>query len=404
MALTTYSYPVTSLPGGAVNLGRLVNTEIPASDIATALDPTTNVLEGTLNLVFKAELPPSDKTLLDGGLTQDPEDPPLAGSVLAEHDSTATPTKTRQVQVSNSPSVHIRKPSGLTNGRVYGFSVNFCDKTTWWHEAEEVVNQSLGTGDGTTTTFNMPHGVGNDPDERILDLCHGKVSDENHLANPRGEFRGYGQGYVDGATDPTGAVAPLSGYVPIVYLDGVEQTERSFAGTDGDYEIDYEAGTVTFYTPPTNGAAVTATYWRVPPAAKAYTLVVPIAGSRYMIDRVEIQSSPDACFVCDLLMNVYAGAAWPSGNPMERPTVIKKVSDIVNWAYGARAQIPAQGGETNPRRLAHAVNIHQVRYTSEIPLLSSAAMYMQVNTATGKPFDGTWATVVIYGIEEPEGT
>ena len=101
-------------------------------------------------------------------------------------------------------------------------------------------------------------------------------------------------------------------------------------------------------------------------------------------------------------MNVYAGAPWPNAFPADRPTVIKKVSDIVNWAYGARPQIPAQGGASNPRRLSHAVNIHQVRYTSEIPLLSSMAMYMQVNTANSKEFDGDWATVVIYGIEEDE--
>ena len=94
-------------------------------------------------------------------------------------------------------------------------------------------------------------------------------------------------------------------------------------------------------------------------------------------------------------------AAWPNGFALDRPTIIKKVSDIVNWAYGARPQIPAQGGG-HDRALQHAVNIHQVRYTSEIPLLSSMSMYMQVSTDLSREFVGTWATVVIYGIEEPE--
>lgn len=316
----------------------------------------------------------------------------------------ATPTVApTDVQISNTPSVHVRKPSGLENGRVYGFSVNFCDKTTWYHEAVEITNEAVGTGDGTTTAFPLARGSSNDPDERVLDLSHGKVSDENRLANPRGEYRGFGNGYVlPTQGDPFASTAPLSGYVPIVYVDGVEQTEQGFAETGGDYTIDYSVGTINFETAPANSAAITATYWYVPASAKAYTLVQASAGKRYMIDRVEIQSSPDACFNSDLVMNVYAGAAWPNAFPVDRPTVIKKVHDIVNWAYGARAQIPAQGGNTNPRRLDHAVNIHQVRYTSEIPLLSSQAMYMQVNTANNKEFEGAWATVVIYGIEEAE--
>jgi len=392
---TKYTYSIVSdFPGGAINTTNLA-AEIQASSIVTALDRIDTA--GDVDEIwFKDALSASDETTLDN----DAAGP--AGGLIAAHDNSATAQPAQDVAITNHPSVQIRKPSGLIAGRVYGFSVNFADKTTWYHDAVEVTGEAVGTGDGATTVFNLARGTNNDADERVIDMCHGKMSDENRLANPRGEFRGYGNGYVSPTQqDPNASTAPLSGYVPIIYVDGVEQTERSLGETDGDYEINYVTGAITFYSAPANGLAITATYWYAPATGKAYALVIPSAGKRYMIDRVEIQSDPNACFNCDLIMNVYAGAAWPNGFPLERPTVIKKVADIVNWAYGASPQIPIQGG-ANVRALSHAVNIHQVRYTSEIPLLSSAAMYMQVSTALPREFDGEWATVVIYGIEEPE--
>jgi hypothetical protein len=300
------------------------------------------------------------------------------------------------VVVTNAPNVHTTKPDGMTHGRVYGFSVNFCDKTTWYHDAPEVADEAVGTGDGVQTIWTLAHGTNADANERIIDLSHGKVSEENNIANPAGTFREMANGY--GAT----LSATLSGYVPVVKVNGVELTERPYGdASGGDYTIDYVVGEITFTVAPPDTHTITATYYYAAATDVACSIVVPGAGKKHHIDRVEIQSTPDACPMTDIVMNVYAGAAPPNGQPIARPTIIKNVTDIVNWAYGARPQIPVQGG-ANPRALTAAVNIHQVRYASSISLLSSMAMYVQVHLSGPVEFAGTWASIVIYGIEEAE--
>ena len=307
------------------------------------------------------------------------------------------------VKITNSPAVQVRKPSGVTFGRVYGFSPNFCDKSTWYHDSVEIVGEAVATGDGVATVFNLDRGSDNDPNERIIDLNHGKISEENNIANSRGEFRGYGNGYVlPSQGDPNASTAPLSGYVPTILVNAVEQTERAYGETTGgDYEINYATGEITFFVAPANTLAITATYWYAEVGTLASILVAPSTGKKYMIDRVEIQSTPDACPMTDIIMNVYVYGPAPGGFAAARPTLIKNVYDIVNWSYGARPQIPAQGAG-NTRALPLGVNIHQVRYASEIPLLSSINMYMRVHLPTSVEFAGTWANIVLYGIEEDE--
>ena len=300
------------------------------------------------------------------------------------------------VVVTNTPIVHTRKPSGLEAGRVYGFSVNFCDKSTWYHDAVLITDEAVGTGDGVDLAFNLAHGTNAVADEAIVDLSHGKISEENNIANPAADYREMGNGY------GTAYAAALSGYVPIVKVDGVEKTEREYGETTGgDYTINYATGVVTFVVAPANTLAITATYYYVGATTGPSVLVVPSAGKRFMIDRVEIQSSPDACPLSSMVMGVYAGAAPPNGFLVERATIIKNIYDIVNWAYGSRPQVEIQG-DGHPRSLFHKINVHQVRYASEIPLLSSMAMYMQVHLSKAVAFAGTWASIVIYGIEEAE--
>jgi hypothetical protein len=302
------------------------------------------------------------------------------------------------VIVQNKPSVVVRKPSGLTFERVYGFSVNFCDKTTWYHDATKISDEAVGTGDGVATAFQLDHGTASASpdaaDERIVDLSHGKVSDENDIL-PSGEtlYRDMGSGY--------SATGSLSAYVPVVKLDGVEQVERSYgSATGGDYTINYAAGTINFFSAPGNGVAVVCTYWYVPKAGVPYIRLVAPTNKQYSILRVEVQSTTDVELDGSIIMNVYAGAAPPNGVAVRRPTIVKNIHDLINWAYGSFDQIPAQGGAT--RGLGLPVNIHRVEYISEVPLLSSQLMYMQVHTDPNTEFTGTWASVVIYGMEEDE--
>lgn len=287
-----------------------------------------------------------------------------------------------QVEITNAPSVQIRKPSGLIASRVYGFSVNFCDRTTWFHDAVEVPDEIVDIGDGVKTVFTLAN-------NNVIDLSHGKVSDENDIANPAGSFRKMGSGY--GTTYDEN----LSGYVPIVKLVGVEQVERGYGETTGgDYTFNYATGTITFFSAPTG--AIECTYYYAPLDKGPKVVVQATPGTKFMISRMEVQASPDACPMSDILICVWAGP-----NLLARPTVIKNYHDIVSWARGGYPPIPAQGA-AETRALPHEVNIHQIRYSSEIPLLSSAAMKIETTLSKPEPFAGTWATIVLYGVAEPE--
>lgn len=130
------------------------------------------------------------------------------------------------------------------------YSINWCDPTTWHAEAVPVVGVTL-TGDGTT--YQIP-----DLDYRgVLDVVHGKITQENRIADKR--LR--------------------------VYEDGVELPEEEFgwaayeadpvAGLDNPFEpgvwtCDYATGVITFKAPRTGTITAdfhkpTASWWYIQP-------------------------------------------------------------------------------------------------------------------------------------------
>jgi len=324
----------------------------------------------------------------------------------------------RRIKVVNSPQVQLRKPDGLLHDRVYGFSVNFCDRSTWFHDAQKEV-ETFNPGNGATT-IQLGHGTSaGNPDsvnEAIIDLSHGKVGDENDIANPDGAYRAMGNGYiVPSQSDPfaiwgppyADAVGDLSGYVPVITVDGIEQTERSYGeSSGGDYEIDYITGVVTFYNAFAGSETVEITYYWVDSTAEAKIIIEPPSGKKYVIDKVEVQTTDDSALSTDVINNVYVDSATfglPSGTmlPSRRPTVIKNQTDVHNWAHVTHPIAPPQGSG-NPRGVDQTIRIHEVKYLSEVPLLSSMGAYMKVNLRKPLPFPGTWATVVVYGITDDE--
>ena len=401
--MTSYGpYDTDNLTNG-INPSQL-GAEITASSIITALDRIDTsggsssqgvITGGTYTLVFKTELSSGDKETLDGSTDQAIEDPPSEGSLLAGHDAQPT-DDTVTVDVANRPEVEVTLPDGLAHERIYGFSINLCDKTTWRGGAVEVVNELVGTGDGVTTQFNLAKGSAQNEDERIFDLSHGKTSDENDIPCPSGSnvglYRDMGNGW-----SSTGSMA---GQVPQIKVGGVEKTERVvYAESGGDYEIDYHTGQLTFYEAPAQDAEIRATYWYIGEDGPACVAIVPGAGRKVSIQRIEVQSTTDVVMNDSLINNVYLGTP-PGGTPARRPTVIKNMFDLINWAHGSYVQIPAQGGTI--RGTQEAINIHRVEYLSSIPLLSSLQMYLRIFLENGIEFGGTWATIVIYGIDEAE--
>ena len=106
----TYTYSIANLPEGKVN-PLILETEINESDIVTSLagdrvkatggtsDNFGVITGGTLTITFQEQLSQADKTTLDGGVSQTEEDPPLAGSLLDNHDNSPNEQLTQKVQL-----------------------------------------------------------------------------------------------------------------------------------------------------------------------------------------------------------------------------------------------------------------------------------------------------------------
>lgn len=321
---------------------------------------------------------------------------------------------TASFEVTNRVTTEVRKPDGLKHDRVYGFSVNFCDRTTWYHDAVEATDNFVATA--AQTAFQLSHGTasasGDAANEAIIDLSHGKVGDENDIVPAGGFWRAMGNGRISPSpTDPFGLWGPnpgnLSGYVPIVTVNGTEQTERAYGeSTGGDYEINYPAGTVTFFNGLTAGDAVAVTYFWVDSTCEGKLEIIPPAGKNYLIEKVEIQTTADVVIKGDMVSNVYVDSAvfgLTPGTPMQsrRPTILKNFKDVHNWAHLVHPEGNAQA-VSDPRGLPSPVRVHEVRYLSEIPLLNSMGAKMHIGITGNIPFDGTWASVVVYGITDDE--
>jgi len=243
-------------------------------------------------------------------------------------------------------------------------------------------------------------------------LSHGKVGDENDIVPPGGFWRAMGHSrYYPTPTNPFGLwgthSADLSGYVPIVTVNEIEKIERGYAtSTGGDYEIDYKAGTLTFYEGVEADDVVSVTYFYVDGTGEGKLLVAPGAGKKFLIDKIEIQTTTDVVIKADMVSNVYVDSSvfgLPPGTPMagRRPTILKNFKDVHNWAHLIHPESQAQAAN-DPRGLPAAVRVHEVRYLSEIPLLSSMGATLKTAIVGNVPFEGTWASVVIYGITDVE--
>jgi len=100
MANDEFSYSIANLPDGKINAGTLA-AEIHQNAVVTVTCENVGVfggsvlgggviLGGQVTLTFQAELTQAMKTELDGGTTMGAEDPPISGSLLANHDNSAT--------------------------------------------------------------------------------------------------------------------------------------------------------------------------------------------------------------------------------------------------------------------------------------------------------------------------
>jgi hypothetical protein len=376
MAETTYSYDIAAaFPSGKVHPGNLKN-EILASPISVALsrvdasgimDNSGVYSSGIVAIVFKEALSNVDRLVLDN-LEVSP-----AGGLLLAHDHIPNEDPI-SVAFTMPPVFNVRKPIGPT--RFYYFSPDFCDKTTWYHEAVKVTSLLL-SGDNATITFSLQHGEAQVTGTRIVDLSHGKITEEDEVA-PEGGNPG--------------------DYVPVVRVDGVTLSEHEYPATSGgDYSIDHVNGTITFATAPsTNIGNIDITYWYVPADAKVLMRLIPPPGKKITIDEFETQFSLDMEMNDSVIQGAYLIA---NDYPVQPEVKYKNMNNFDDFSKGSLPKIPAMAGT---RGYSQERIVKSWIFLSELGLSASNGIYMGLKLKNGIEFGGERATFTLYGLIEDE--
>jgi hypothetical protein len=258
-------------------------------------------------------------------------------------------------------------------------SPNWCDKTTWYMSSVRELGTTL-TGNAQRTEYT---GTG-----IWVDNYHGRYSDEDTLK-----------------TD--------EGFVPRlkVYVDGVQKVEVDPHTNAGDYLVDYMGAKVTFSSPLSEGAVVTADVYKV---QNSVWRVLPSAGKHLKIVLVEAQFSLDVHVTDSILFQPYGYVdvfapqlmpGVPSGTkiPLGPPKKYKTMMDYVNEATGALPLIKSPSGGTNTwRDITCDMQVFPWNYIAVTELSSAAGMEVRISLEHNVPFGGTAATASLYCLSDVE--
>lgn len=162
MAETSYSYLLSEFPTGDADLASL-EVEVRNSLIETALAGST-LANDTVVLVFRAELSVGDQALLDGLVAAHQGDPLVEPQEVTIHGVGIENHKIRTT---------VEKTSVPTR-TIY--THDWTDRTTWYTEAQRVVGETP-TPDVARTVWQLAHPF-------VIDLTHGKVTDEGGAPGP----------------------------------------------------------------------------------------------------------------------------------------------------------------------------------------------------------------------------
>jgi hypothetical protein len=265
------------------------------------------------------------------------------------------------------PVVGSTKPN--IGARAWVFSHNFCDKTTWYGDSIRITDEAVGIGNGSLAIFTLDN-------QNVIDLSHGRVSDEDYIVET---------------------------YRPVVKIDGVTKTETEFGESAADYSIDYANGSITFTTPPINGAVITASYSYSPPNAGSTLYVRPEPGKKLVITVSEAQLFQDFAMTDNLIsaLFTYNPALGAPPAKFEYPGTrsrYKRLYDFINYTLGSFPVIPAFS--TGERALTQDVIHLRYDYQSVITLDDAYGAELRIWMEHHRPFTGTAATITFYGYQE----
>jgi hypothetical protein len=271
--------------------------------------------------------------------------------------------------------VILQKPSSDEFNRIYSFSVNICDPTTWYVDSEYVDQELVATASGGTefyTTHGSGHGCA------IIDLQHGKITEENLL------------------------VAPTGSYIPVVTVSGVTKVEREcYEKSGGDYEIDYLSGKITFFEP--QYGEIRVSYFHAPSGIGPIFSVAPPSGKKWIIDAAELQVSKDFSMTDTIVQNVlFTHPLYPELGRLKAVSDVeyKHFANFLDFTYGSYPVIPVMG--TGPRAMTQDTVIMRWEYLTPLTLLSSMEMELRSWAKHGRGFDGERFALTVYGLEADE--
>ena len=357
MAATKYTYAISTDTTNALVDSDRLGSEIADSAIVIALDYIETAAD-VLDVWMKDALSGGDETILTG--------------VVNAHDGTPLASGPDQVHIVDS-AVGIK----LTNigPRSFLFSHNFCDATTWFGDSVRVTAEAVGTGDAAQTVFGLAN-------TNIIDLAHGKITDENLVV-------------------PTAAQTGTD-FLVHVYLDAVEQTETPWLGSAADYSVNYATGDITFVVAPGSGVAVTADYFH---ENGSTVYIQPPAGFKTVLTKAEAQFSINFVMTDTLKSAVYTYDPGQGAPPakFEYPgseICFKRIYDFINYTNGSFPIIPAMGGAN--RGIANDILQLRWEYTSAIDLPSSAGAELRIWLENNTAYTGEIGAITFYGYDEAE--
>lgn len=244
---------------------------------------------------------------------------------------------------------------------------NFADKCTWYQESTRVTSETLTTTDPERKIWNSAHTF-------WIDLSHGRVSDEDDIS---------------------------SSYLPVIKVNDVTKTEATpfGPGTDGDFVIDYEAGTVTFHDS-------VDTYDPVASYSYAGSSIFTIAATKESgKDRIIRLLEAECQMSADIEMNdmIWYGiyVTIPGvGEVCVKQKKYKTIQDIINEANGAYPVIPAMGGSS--RGTPEETITFPWHYVSRTDIRSSLSMKIKVKLPNDAVCGGHAACVAFYCVSLAE--
>lgn len=379
--MATYEYSIASdFPNHKVATGRL-SSEIQSSAITIALD-AVNTSGDVCSVVFKANLSGEEETILDG--------------LVAAHSGEPLPEPGYEADGTPIISLKAKQPDGIPvfanaprDGSEWVVGThNFCDPCSWFGDSIRVANETL-TDSGDGLTFTSAH-------VNWIDMVSGRMHNDDVWVQ------------IQQMMDP----ADPHGYQVVVKVDGTEQTMRApFATSGGDYEVNWDDGTVTFFSSK-SGSVVTASY----SYATTNTFYLrPMPGKRLAIEDAEADISSDV-HMCDPI----AYSAWhfdpeTMAYVCDMEAKYKRAGQIITEARGCYPEFTAIGASDEEKQIEDIREFRRVsrgmkynrqaipfQYATVKWLRSAWMQEVRVYTASGDSLVGETVTMTFYCSESDE--